>query len=1430
MTHQSNPLRAFPVLVAFLLNLMMPAVNVAVPALPRAMDVTDTALALSDPTHVSFTLEGCRLPDGATLPSSLVCSDAYYTTGNLGKSWNELDLVPHRLTTQLGSQSDATTQYTIGIAADSMDAGHPGYDVMSAPVVNAAKSSASCSVNAGGQENIIPGVGGTDQSIGRLFTISQDKGTTCVFDWYERLALGSHLFPGSSLHTNRTNQAWSTQGIGAADVSIPVKEILPQELSKDMSAEQGQAYGWSVDKSANPTSLSFNNTCLETAGARSAQVQITVTWTRSGPTGSGATTITTHVYATNPAHRTITVDVTDRIYEGAGQSTLLDTASSGQIDVPPFSNDELVLTHQTVYNGSATTFNDVASATYIDKDTQIPVPGQTTATASATTVPAAGTPANSTVVVTDTESISGDHLSFSVATPSVGSFSGYTAGTQTTGPVNWSSGPVSNSGSVTFTKTVYVDEPAITSGSLSDTATITGDGDAVLGTANLSVPITSSASVSLTINKTIPADALRSGESVTFDFDVTGPNGYSDTASITFNYGGSTSGSVTLTGLEPGTYTVHEQPEANWATQPDQQTDVELPDCSGSVNFTNSELAPDLSASKTADDEVVNAGDQIGFVIDLANSGDAGTGTAKDVELIDPLPQGDGIDWSIDDVSGSGGFTPAPDACEITGSPATGETLKCSLGDLLPGQGVSVHVVSDTSGESCGDYLNVATVSAGNHASLEPQDSVTVECPDIVVEKTGSGTVNATDSIYFEITVSNDGEGDAYDFAFNDTLPDVAGGWTFVQPAEDGCELNGLALTCAKDVFAAGDSFTLRVEADTQVADCGELYNLASASASNEADEDTANNSDDHTIVVECPDLSATKEADDEVVSAGQPIGFTMTVSNSGAAGTGMAYDVMLNDPLPAGSGLDWSIDPANADCEITGSVGDQTLECSFGDMAAGDSASVHVVSDTAPADCATYPNEASVTATNHDELNPSDDTTVECPGLNIEKTAGPSPIDAGEDASFTVTVWNAGPGTAFDVSVHDELPVGVDWGNASVVGGTGNECAMASSLVDGGVEQWSFDCELGDLPASDKADGVQIVISGTTDREDCGTLLNQAWAEASNNDLVGPAEASVDVRCPLVEIQKVNDRPEPVLPGTVVSYTLTVTVSDGPAKDVVVTDVLPIGLDAPTSISDGGTYEGGTRTITWNLGDLADGSYELTYQAAVSAGAGHGDELVNVAVVTSENSQCPDVESIADECTDDSTVTVRVPSLVIDKAADTDIVHFVFDEEGDVLSVTPEQVTWTLSYTLTNGPVTDAVITDPLPDYLTFVSASDGGVYDDATRTITWELGTLTASGSVTFVTTVDPDAPETEPIVNVATIVSNETPEDSGEDSIIVTSESEQAGTSTPKPSVPNTALARGLNGQPLSIPVELMVFLFVASLGALAFANVRAVRRRR
>jgi uncharacterized repeat protein (TIGR01451 family) len=320
-------------------------------------------------------------------------------------------------------------------------------------------------------------------------------------------------------------------------------------------------------------------------------------------------------------------------------------------------------------------------------------------------------------------------------------------------------------------------------------------------------------------------------------------------------------------------------------------------------------------------------------------------------------------------------------------------------------------------------------------------------------------------------------------------------------------------------------------------------------------------------------------------------------------------------------------------------------------------------------------------------------------PSMNVTKVADRSPIAAGETASYTIVVWNAGPGTALGATFHDELPDDVNWSIQLLNGDADDHCGVASSAVPGGPEHWSADCSFGDVPATSMADGKQIRVSGVTDTADCGTLDNEAFADADNDDRVGPAQASIIVTCPLL------------------------------------------------------------------------------------------------------------------------------PTLVLDKSASTEVVHFVLDADGSVLSVEPQQVTWTLTYTVVNGPVHDTVITDPLPAFLNVVSASDGGTFAD--HVITWNLGTISSSGSVSFVTTVDPVAPETDPIVNVATIDSSETAPDDGEDSIRITSESELGGTPAPAPSVPNTAMAVHQSGQPVSIPVGLMLVLFLGSLGTLAFATARAVR---
>lgn len=480
-----------------------------------------------------------------------------YTTGNLGKGWNELDLVPYRLTADAGNSAPATQTYTIAVVLDNKDTGHPGYDVLSVPVLNVAKSSASCTAPTIGSETLkIPGIGGIDESRFRLVTITQAKNTTCVYDYYGRLALGAHLFPGSSLHANLTNETLGTAGIGARDVSIPVKEISPQELRKDMSASQDANHAWNLTKAADPAKISFGDVCA-VDNPKPQQVTFRVEWQKLAAT-PGMITVVTNIYAKNPASRIITVNVTDDIYKGITQTELLNTVSSGAVDVPA-NTEQLVLTHSATLDDTAGNvgdfLNDAATATYTDLVTGIPVPGQTIATASAQIT--SGNITNTSADISDSESISGSGLSFSVAQPLLGDFVGYNADDLTVGPVNWQLLSQSSDNGVNFSKTIFLDSKRVTNGTLTDTATLTGSNGFSKIAGPVNVDITSSAAVNLTFSKTIP-NVLDSGEKIEVVFNVSASGGYSRNETFVFEGGGATTQTIALTGLVPDSYTVTE--------------------------------------------------------------------------------------------------------------------------------------------------------------------------------------------------------------------------------------------------------------------------------------------------------------------------------------------------------------------------------------------------------------------------------------------------------------------------------------------------------------------------------------------------------------------------------------------------------------------------------------------------------------------------------------------------------------------------------------------------------------------------------------------------------------------------------------------------------------------------------------------------------
>jgi uncharacterized repeat protein (TIGR01451 family)/fimbrial isopeptide formation D2 family protein len=562
----------------------------------------------------------------------------------------------------------------------------------------------------------------------------------------------------------------------------------------------------------------------------------------------------------------------------------------------------------------------------------------------------------------------------------------------------------------------------------------------------------------------------------------------------------------------------------------------------------------------------------------------------------------------------------------------------------------------------------------------------------------------------FTITVTNLGPGTAFDVELTDELP-TGTAWTLGGANAAACSIDTAVepdlLTCDFGTLVDEASRTITLTGETDAQDCGEIPNLAAATASNESDTDLDNNEDDATIVVNCPVIVITKTADDAVVSAGDQIGFTVTVTNTGA---GSAFSVTVSDTLPAG--LAWTIDDANSDAGWSITTG--VLSFGPATLAGGADTTVHIVAITDAADCGLVPNTALL---QYSGGSGSDDSevTVECPDITIGKTADNSPIVAGDVASYTITVVNKlgeGVGIARDVTVDDDLPAGIAWSEDS------EDCEIVANHLH---------CDFGDL---DPGDSASVTVSGTTSSADCGNLPNLATTEASNEAEEdtddNSDDATIIVRCPEIDIDKTADD-NLVEPGQTVTFTINVFVSDGPVTDAVVTDLLPPGqtyVDGSEDSVPGSTFaiSGDGRTLTWTFASLSDGVQDapaasITYDVTIDADASSNPQINDAELCVSEVEGC---------VSDDEEVIPEFPDIEVVKTAGD-------AADDEVFETVPGDVTYT--YVVTNDgplPLSDVTVTDD--------AGTPGDTSDDFTADC--PKTTLAVDESMTCTFTIDVQA----------------------------------------------------------------------------------------
>ncbi|MBO9664391.1 DUF11 domain-containing protein, partial [Dokdonella sp.] len=679
----------------------------------------------------------------------------------------------------------------------------------------------------------------------------------------------------------------------------------------------------------------------------------------------------------------------------------------------------------------------------------------------------------------------------------------------------------------------------------------------------------------------------------------------------------------------------------------------------GSAGVNAGTLA-DLQLDKSVDEPAPNVGSNVTYTVRVRN---AGPSPATSVNVTDALPAG------LSFVSATASVGAYDDASGLW-----------TVGDLAADAEVTLTIVATVT--QAGEITNGATAAAAE-ADPDPSnngDGVTIngQSADLQVVKTvdqAAPPVNGT--VTYTVTVTNNGPSAATNVTAVDALP---AGLSFVgatpsQGAYD--EATGLWTIGDLASSGAGASATLTIVATVNPDQAGTTITNAAASAGgDQTDPNPANDEDRVEIVPQGQaDVSVAKSGPPSA-TAGTNVTYAIVVGN---AGPSTAAQVNLADPTPAGL----VFVSADAPC-ATG------FPCGLGDLAAGASVTVNVTyalpSDYAGAD--PIANTATVSSPTGDP-DPSNNTgTATTPVLRsadlaLTKTA-PAMVTAGDTITYTIVVANAGPSDADGTTVSDPLPAGLTDVAVSCGGETGGAvCGVFDTSVSGTIAT---------LPSGGSA---TLTITATAP-DDATTLSNTATAtppsgttDPDTTDNQDTADTDVVPVPRSANLSVTKTGPAEVAAGSEVAYTLRVA-NAGPdtAEAVVLDDPTPAGL---TFISADAPCAAGFPCA---LGDLAAGaSVELAARFALSPMA--SGTIVNTATVSSPT---PDPDP------NDDTSTVQTPIVVVvPETADLVVV-----KSGPASA--PSGGTLAYRIVVTNrGPsdVPDAVLDDPTPDGLRFVSAS---------------------------------------------------------------------------------------------------------------------------
>ena len=587
------------------------------------------------------------------------------------------------------------------------------------------------------------------------------------------------------------------------------------------------------------------------------------------------------------------------------------------------------------------------------------------------------------------------------------------------------------------------------------------------------------------------------------------------------------------------------------------------------------DAAPDIAVSKTDGVASTIPGATLTYTITVQNLGNQ---DAVNVTLSDTVPTGASYvtasDGGVEVPAGSGNVV-WPTFNLAAGASVVRTLVVDVLNPPPPGLAQIVNTAS-----AADDGSNGPDPNPGNNTGTDTDDLIYT---DLSVAKTDSpDPVVAGEGLVWTVVVTNNGASAATGVVLDDVLPASVIVDSISAPCAGG-------FPCTIGALASGASVTVTIDVTVGSDVTGVIANTASVTG-NELDPDPTNNTaTEPTTVGQSTDLEVVKTDSPDPVVAGEPLSWTLVVTNNGPSD---ATGVVLDDVVPAGV----TVNSISAPCAAG-------FPCTIGNLAAGGSATVVIDVTVDPDTIGTLSNTATVTG-NEPDPDPTNNTGTEptdvipVADLVITKT-GPGSVASGADLVFTLMVENLGPSDATALLITDPTPTGLTFVSATAPCAAGFPCSVPV-LAAGG--SFSFDVTYAVPAGYTEPDPILNTASVSSEVQDPDPTNNTSSSSTAVN------------RTPEADLEIVKTGPPSAAAGSTVTYRLDIT-NNGPddAADVVIDDPTPAGLGF---VSATAPCAGGFPCALGTVNSGASVTVDVTF--SIPAGYTTPDPISNTATVTS--------------------------------------------------------------------------------------------------------------------------------------------------------------------------------------------------------------------